>query len=108
MTSSLLHSGNRTTKSRASSRSPQVVSWENPILELLQEFPMSSTFEIVVSLCPGFWEQTVTARTILWQEISATLSRMLAQGSISVAVDQVQVAHWSLEPSGSGRCMGVL
>ena len=58
---------------------------------------MSSTFEIVVALCPDFWEQSISSRTEIWRETSATLSRMLGQDLLSVAVDQVQVTHWCLE-----------
>lgn len=57
---------------------------------------MASTLEIVVSLHPDFWEQPISSRTAIWWETSATLSRMLAEDTLTVAVDQVQVAHWSV------------
>jgi hypothetical protein len=86
---------------KPTSSSDRVISWEHQITELLSGFPMSSTFEIVVALCPNFFEKTVSARTALWKEISSTLSRMLAHDLVSVEVDQVQLTHWSLDPSGA-------
>jgi hypothetical protein len=86
----------RKTSSRGGSKRHQIVSLECQIRELLQKSSMPSTFEIVVSLHPDFWEQSITSRTEIWRETSATLSRMLAEDTLTVAVDQVQVAHWCL------------
>ena len=94
-----LSDGHATNQRQRHSSAHRLTRSEKLIAEFLQEHPKSSTFDVVLFLCPNFNEQPVCARTTLWGEVSAMLARMLARGFLELEVHEIQLARWSLDPA---------
>ena len=70
---------------------------EREITAILQRFPRSSTQDLMIHLCPDILVRPSSARALLYNAISTTLTRMLGRNAVAVVMDKHQLAHWNLE-----------